>query len=131
MSSNGGDGTDRVSAVHYELGDTEQNLDAGLIEYHLSRAVRFVEKRSVESADAADVDEAIAIEAAWRVITSDKQAFLDAKGAADVDKSWDVGEFIDRLSNRRDEILDEITGDNTPSLHSVGDRRTCRTPRRF
>lgn len=94
--------------VRMELSDTDENIDEKLIEYHLKRASKKVRKEASSNADSGDLEEAIAIDAAYRLITSNKEAFIDAKDAAEVGKRWDVSEFIARLADRREEALEEV-----------------------
>ena len=93
--------------VRMELGDTGGHLDEGLIEYHLGRATKHVRKNAPATPDD-ELEDAIALEAAWRVVTSSKAAFIESKEAAEVSKDWDVDEYISNLKERRDDELDDV-----------------------
>jgi hypothetical protein len=99
-----------VEDTHYELHDFEKELNSDLVEFHVRKTqsrLRRKLSRSVRNDVRSDL---IPLAAAIRLIENDKESFLSSKGAADVDKSYDVEEFISGLRDRRDELLSEAQG---------------------
>lgn len=117
-----------VSDVRYELGDTENALDEGLITYHLGRAESYLASRLPQGTTLADVDGLVALEAAYRTATSDKETFTETFAELDVEDSYDVESYIEELRSRRDEELSLIDGSGTPTLRTVGTRATRSWP---
>lgn len=126
MSTVNTDTLGSVSDVRYELGDTDEDIDMGLISYHLGRAREWVAE-AVQSGLGASTDQlkaAVTLEAAWRVVSADRDAFVESKSAADVSKDTDVEAWISALKERRDSAINDISGTDAPRLRTFGGRAT-------
>ena len=97
--------------VRYELGNpSESDLDAGFVGYHLGKAEGHVESEADASADADDMERAIALDAAYRVHMATDEAFLERSTELDVTEAWDAQSAAESLKARRDEALEAVRG---------------------
>lgn len=114
-----------VESVRYELGDTDEELDVGLLSYHLGRAQQSIAGQVGPNATpTAKAEDAIVLDAALRVISAKKDFFVEAKGGPGLGKDWDIESWISTLTSRRDDALKAVTGTGTPRLRTFGSRAT-------
>lgn len=99
-----------VQDTRMELNDLEGDLPENLIEYHIRKAKADVEEIADSGAVGTEqYKTAIVVSAALRLVSRDKDTFLESKGGADFDKSWDISEFIARLEAEKEDALEEIS----------------------
>lgn len=115
---------DLIVDTHYELDDFDQVLNSKKVGHHVSKVEGRRRRELPRSVDEDALADLIALDGAIRLVEHDKDAFLDSKGAANVDKSWDVEEFITGLRESRDELLEETEGQWAVSQTRYGTHRT-------
>lgn len=111
-----------VEDVRMELGDVESELDTELLHHHLRQAEAHLLRHYDGTASPAELDSAIALEAAWRVVSANRDYFVSSKSAADVSKNMDIEEWIATLRERREAAIGIITGSGRPRLRTLGGR---------
>ena len=97
--------------VRMELGGvSELEIGTDLIEYHLGKATKDIRDIACRRTPAHKLEEAIAIEAAYRVLTSLDDTYHSRSQDVDLSDSYDVATRVDTLTRNRNKARRAVRG---------------------
>lgn len=116
-------GPTTIQHVRMELSDPAGLLDETLLTYHLGRAEQYVESEAADTIRETDSEyqAAVAIEAAYRFVSSDLDSFTERFEELDIQENIDVETYLENLRARRDEAINAVQSGGPWSVTVSGD----------